>query len=127
MPVLPDILVNGGLVETRDPTLFGPGELQKAQDAYYKANNPAIWSVLGRRAFNTTPIAETIFGLRYLEYDGFPDVLIVRAGDKIYEADASNLTGEFTSKVSGLTSAGVATFDSCHYNNQQVLFDGVNR
>jgi hypothetical protein len=121
------ILVNGGLVETRDPTMFAAGELARAQDAYYKANNPAIWSVLGRIAFNTTPIAETIFGLRYLEYDGFPDVLLVRAGDKIYEADAADLTGEFTSEVSGLVSDGVATFDSCHYNNQQVLFDGVNR
>src|SRR5262245_48956369 len=126
MPDNPPILVSGGLVETRDPTFYEQGELTRAQDAYYKPSNPAIWSVLGREQFNSSPVAETPLGLRYLEYDGAPDVLILRAGDKIYEAPAG-LTGAFVSKVTGLTSTGVKAVDVCHYNNRHVILDGVNR
>lgn len=126
MPVNPNILVNGGLVETRDPTLFGEGELAKAQDAYYKANNPAIWSVLGRQEFNATQAGAPVLGFRALEYDGAPDVFVIHTGRKLREAPAG-LTGLFVDKVTDLTSDGVITFDTCHYNNQQILMDGVNR
>lgn len=125
MPAAAPILVSGGLVETRDPTLFQPGEMSKTQDAYYKPNNPALWSVLGNAVFNDTPI-DPIVGLRYLEYDGFDNIILAHVGDEILEAVAAS-TGTFVSKVTGLTATGVKTVDSCHYNNNHLIFDGVNR
>jgi hypothetical protein len=122
----PAIRVNGGVVETRDPTHFGEGELLVGQDAYYKPNNPALWAVPGRVAFNNVPAGGAIIGGRYLEYDGAADFIVIRLGAKIREVVAG-LTGTFADAVTSLTATGVTSFDSCHYNNQHILMDGVNR
>ncbi len=107
--ISPSIRVSGGVVETRDPVHFAEGELLTGQDAYYKPNNPALWAVQGREAFNNVPAGAPILGARYLEYDGAADVLVIHLGNKLREAAAA-LTGVFataTGIAATLVSAGV--------------------
>lgn len=124
------ILVNGGLVETRDSTLQGPGELAVATDAYYKVNDPGIWSVPGRRQANTVVETTPIIGGQFAPFDSHggtvdgTDFVIIRTNSAIrYAAVAPTMT--FADLVTGLPTA--ATFDACHYSNQWTMFDGVSR
>lgn len=116
--------VGNGLVTSRDPSLLADGELTRADDAYYKPNNPGLWKVRGRTAFNSAE-ASAIRGLRFLEYDGTAsDMLVAAVGTKYREA-VVGVTGGFADAVTGLT--GSDTLDSVHYNGVHYLLNGVDR
>ena len=119
------IPVSGGLVTSKDESLLVDGELSRADDAYYKPNNPSIWKVPGRSPFNATLEGAGIKGTRYLEFDGdSKDVLVSHVGTTYRLAEVGE-TGSFADLKTGLT--GGATLDSVHYNNDHFLLNGVDR
>ena len=118
------IPVSGGLVTAKDPALLDAGELTRADDAEYHPNDPALWKIRGRAAFNSTAEASSIKGLRYLEFDGGTDLLVAHVGTAYRQATAAT-SGTFSDLVTGLT--GGDTLDSIHYANEHFLFNGVDR
>lgn len=118
------ILLNNGLVTSRDPSLLREGELTRADDSYYEPNDPAIRKVKGRTAFNSSALSSAVIGARYLEFDSATD-LIAAHYSTVYATCTAATTGTFASLVTGLT-AGGSTFDSVHYNNFHYLMNGVD-
>ena len=118
------IPLSGGLVTSKDPSLLAKGELTRADDAEYLPNDPGIWKVKGRSAFNSSPEASSVLGGRYLEFEGGTDLIVTAVGTTYRQATAG-LTGSFTDLVTGLT--GGSTLDSVHYNNAHFLLNGVDR
>ena len=119
------IPVSNGLVTSRDESSLREGELSRADDAHYKTNDPAIWKVPGRSAFNSTDESAGISGTRYLEFDGaIKDVLVSQVGTAYRIAEIGE-TGAFSDLETGLT--GGDRMDSVHYNNVHYLLNGVDR
>lgn len=123
------VMFNQGLVTSKDAAFLGEGELSLATDAMYKPNDPAIWKVPGRSEFNQTAEVGTLIGVRFLQFDPAHgsdggNLLVASVGTTLRTAPAAPV-GTFATAESGLT-AGSSSLDSAHYNNQHVLFDGVN-
>lgn len=121
---MPPVLCDNGLVSSQDASTAPAGSLVRADDCYYKPNNPALWKALGRSAFNSSALSGSIKGARVLIYDGAADVIVVHVGTSYWEATLA-ATGTFSEVVTGLT--GGLTLDSVHYNNEHVLLNGVDR
>lgn len=118
------ILLNGGLVTSRDPSMLGDGELSQAQNCEYRPGDPAVWKVKGRSMFNADAEAAPIAGARYLEFEGATDLFAAMVGGAYLKADAAG-SGSF-SPLDATTSGGDA-LDSVHYNNQHFLMNGRDR
>lgn len=124
MPIRP-IPVSGGLVTSKDPSLLAEGELARADDAEYLPNNPGLWKVKGRTAFNSSAESSAILGGRFLQFDGGMNLFVTLVGT-VYRKATAGLTGSFSDVQTGL--AGTATtLDSTHYNNSHYLMNGVDR
>lgn len=121
---MPTIPVHNGLVTSQDASTAPEGSLIRADDSYYKPNNPAVWKAQGRSEFNSAAESGSIKGLRALTYDGATDVLVDHVGTTYREATLA-ASGAFGAGVSGLT--GGTTLDSIHYNNEHILLNGVDR
>lgn len=121
---MPPISVGNGLVTSQDISTIPDGSLSRADDCYYKPNNQAPWKAQGRSAFNATAEAGSIKGVRALTFDGATDLLVVHVGTTYRKANLGT-TGTFADLVTGLT--GGSMMDSTHYNNQHILWDGVDR
>jgi hypothetical protein len=63
-------LFNGGLVTARVGAMLNSGELQRADDCFYREKDPAIWRAPGRTALTSTAIGADIRGIRHLSFDG---------------------------------------------------------
>lgn len=116
--------LNGGLVTSKDPSLLDEGELARADDSEYKPNDPGIWKIPGRTAFNSTGVTGAIVGARYLEFEGADDVLVVSHSTNYSQATVG-FSGTFANLASSITPG--KTLDSVHYNNQHILINGSNR
>jgi hypothetical protein len=130
---MPDISVAQGKVTSRDPSLHVEGEVSEAKDCYYPPANPALRSVLGRTAFNSTAEASAIDGGAYLEYDGGAAYIVALVrGLTTYRKATGGATGTF-SDLAGFDSSnyalsGSATIlDSAYYNTKHILVNGVDR
>lgn len=125
--------VSGGRVNSRDPSMLALGELREAQDAYYKPHDPALWSVPGRAAFNSTPEASALVGGAFLEFDSGANLFVtMRRAATAYRKAAAGETGAFSDlagfDASDYALAGTATIlDATHYANEHVLMNGVDR
>jgi hypothetical protein len=131
-------LFNGGLVTSRDPSTLRNddrlGELSRADDAEYYPDDPGIWPIAGRTAFNSTAEAAPIKSGGFFEFD--PDIsrFIVLVGATSgasstapkYRIATAAATGTFTDLLTGL-GATTVRFDQANLGNQHLLFDGVNR
>jgi hypothetical protein len=69
MPIRTEIL-DGGLVNARDPALLSDGELQRTNDAIYRPNSPGLWSSPGRTLYGTVQGSTPVKGLAYIRFDG---------------------------------------------------------
>jgi len=119
------IPVSGGLVTSRDASLLAEGELQRAEDCEYQANDPAAWKVSGRQSANATAESSDISGLAYLEFDGAADKLIAHV-DSSYRISAATPSGLiFSDLYTGLR--GGTTLDSAYWQNKYYLFNGADR
>ena len=125
--------LSGGRVTSRDQSALMGGELSKAQDAYYKPYNPGIWKIPGRTAFNSSPESSPIRGVAWLDFDTtVNDLLVIMRGTAYRKASAAALTGTF-SDLAGFDASNYAlsgtatTLDTVHFNNQQILLNGVDR
>ena len=127
------ILLNGGLVTSRHVSLLEEGELVRADDSRYRANNPALHRAWGRTKYITSngQIAGSsgkVIGLAYCPFDPTADgtsddFLVAHRTNKYYTSVFSARTGSF----SGTTIDNVGTgfqLDSCHANNRYYLFNG---
>lgn len=121
---MPPTFIDQGLVTARDPSLLKPGELSKAEDAYYKPGDPGLWVVKGRSLYNATPEAGSIVGMRHLGFDGATDQLVVHHGT-VYRTGDASATGTFGDLVTGLT--GGSSLESVHDANRHILANGVDR
>jgi len=120
---MPPITVDRGL-NTNDPVTLEPGELARADNAYYKPGDFTIYKGLGRDGFNSISDTDPLKAVRALGFDGTPGLFVV-ASDTRYRKATIGDTGSFSDMVTGLT--GSASLDSAHYNNEHFLFNGVDR
>jgi len=118
-------MVDQGLVNSRDASLLKPGELSKADDAYYKPGDPALWCVPGRTLYNAVPEAGAILGARFLGFDTVADQVVVQVGTGLRRGPAT-ATGAFVDVVLPAVMGG-SHLDSIHYNGQHVLTCGLSR
>jgi hypothetical protein len=123
------VLFNGGLVTSRDPSSLRSddvlGELSRADDAEYLPDDPGIWPVPGRSAFNSTAEADDILSGGFFEWEPSVKKFIILVADTYRVADAAS-SGSFSDLVTGLD--GSATqFDSANMQNEHILFNGVDR
>lgn len=118
------IFLSGGLVTSKDPSMLADGELTRADNCEYRPNDPAIWKVKGRAAFNATPESSPIDGGRYLEFEGATDLFATMVGGDYRKAPAAG-SGSFENLDT--TTSGGSTLDSVHYNNQHFLMNGADR
>jgi hypothetical protein len=130
---MPRTLINNGRVTSRDPSLHGEGEVSEAQDCYYAPADPALRSVGGRAAFNSSAESGALVGGAYLEFDSADALIAVLGrGATKYRKATSGLTGTF-SDLSGFDASdysitGSATIlDVAHYRDQHILVNGVDR
>lgn len=121
------IKVNQGLVDSQDPSTLASGEVVTARDCFYKPGNPALWSALGRVAYNSSAEAGPIIAARALRFADLTSIYVTLVGTK-YRYGAAGLTGSFSDLVTGL--AGTATsFDAIYSTrgDMHVLINGVDR
>lgn len=121
---MPPILVNQGLVQS-DPVTLSPGELSLADNTYYKVADPILYKARGRTAFNSTPEATSILGVRALQFDGTAGLFAALVGSS-YRKATIGATGTFSDLVTGLAGTAIS-LDSVHYNNEHVLLNGIDR
>lgn len=124
MPIRIISLANG-LVDSKDSSLHGDGELSRTDDCYYKPNNPTPTKISGRVEFNSAAESGPILGGRFLEFDNANNLFVTMVGSAYRKAD-SGLTGTFTDLVTGL-SGTATTLDSAHYSGVHYLMNGVDR
>lgn len=122
MKVLRELL-DQGLVTARDPILLAPGELQRADECYYKDNNPALVTVPGRTTFGTTQNGGV--GLAHMGIDGAADQILALSGDTLYAASFTGTTGTLAGVASGLTTDG-ATLSVVQDGPDAYVLTGVN-
>lgn len=122
---MPPIMLDKGLVNSRDASLLAAGELAKAEDCYYKPGDPALWVAPGRETYNTTPTSVAIKGIRYLSFQTRKDLLVVHVGDG-YLADEATDTGTFGPLVCGLECEG-DQLESVQFNTDHLLMNGCAR
>ena len=127
------ILLSGGLVTSRHASLLDDGELVRADDSRYRANDPAIWRAWGRTKYINSNgqvggSSGKVIGLQYVHFDptseGASDnFLVAHRTDKYYTSVFTVRTGTF----SGTTIDGVGTgthLDAIHAKNRWYLFNG---
>lgn len=113
--------LSGGLVTSRDPSLLGEGELQKAEDCMYLPNDPAIYGALGRSQLNAASLGP-ITGLKFCAFDSPDADLLVAQANSTYirmGVDGGNVVS-----MGSITEGD--SMDSIHYRNRHVLVNGVN-
>ena len=123
------VLFNGGRVNSRDAAMLGEGELTKAQDAYYKPNNPTPFRIPGR-SLVTAAGASPVMGVALLKFDAASDLLIALTGTTYRSGVPTIASGVMTATLADLVTglAGTATtFDHVHYNDEHFLLNGVDR
>lgn len=120
---MPPITVDQG-INSNDPVTHAPGELERADNAYYKPGDPTIYKGLGRDVFNSAAEASRVGGLRALGFDGAAGLFVAAVGTT-YRKATIGATGTFSNLITGLV--GGATLDSAHFENQHFLFNGVDR
>lgn len=118
------IPLNMGLNTASAKVMLQEGELSQAEDVYYKPGDPGVWAIPGRAAFNSVAEDNPIKGVRYLEFEGATDLIVIHEGTYYRQTPAAT-SGSFTDLITGLT--GGLTLDSVHYNNQHFLLNGVDR
>lgn len=121
---MPRFFVDQGLVNSRDQSLLKPGELNRADDSYYKPGDPGLWIVPSRTLYNSTPEAASIVGVRFLGFDTVADIIVVHHST-VYRRGPATATGAFVDLVTGLT--GGTSLDSIYYNGTHTLMNGVDR
>lgn len=85
---------NGGIVNSRHPSLLQSGELQRADDCVYRDNDPAIWSAPGRTALTQAAVGTAIKGIGHLSFDGkITDQFLLYSGNKLYVSPFTAVTG----------------------------------
>jgi hypothetical protein len=111
-------LLNGGLVTARVGAMLESGELQRADDCFYREKDPAIWRAPGRTALTSTAIGADIRGLKQLSFDGnFTEQILMlgrrtdgsptwTSGQNPASPDTHVYAADFTA-TSGLTPAEV--------------------
>ncbi len=126
------IRVDGGLVTSRDPATLNEGELTRADDAYYKPNDIALWKRRAQSTFNETAESK-ITGLRFLEFDGTDPDYFVTTGTTAYRYAIAGDVGTFADLNGTAVDATLALItedaklDSVHYNNHHYLLNGIDR
>jgi hypothetical protein len=118
------IRIDQGLCTSKAAVLLDEGELTRADDCYYKPGDPGVWTAMGRTAVNSSPETGAIKGVRYLEFENAPDLLVDHVGTA-YRSQVASTSGNFSDLITGLV--GGSTLDSVHYNNQHFLLNGVDR
>ncbi|KKK50476.1 hypothetical protein LCGC14_3124630 [marine sediment metagenome] len=99
--------------------MLSDGELQLANDSYYKPGDPALYKTKGRVAFDAAGEGATeIEGLGFAQFDGADDLLVKMQGTAYYTAAVTRGTGNsWTSRQSGLTAAA-SLLNPIHYLNE---------
>lgn len=121
---MPPITVDQGLNQS-DPVTLRPGELSRADNSYYKPADLTLYRVKGRTAFNGSAEANAIRSVRALQFDGTAGYFVGLVGST-YRKATIGTTGSFSAFVSGISEA--ATYiDATHYNNEQVIVNGIDR
>lgn len=75
---------SGGVVTARVGALLDKGELQRADDCFYREKDPAIWRAPGRTQLTASALGTDIRGIGHLSFDtGFTDqfVMLTRRTD----------------------------------------------
>jgi hypothetical protein len=118
-----DIPVNNGFSNASDESLEQPGSLSRADDSEYRPNDPGLWKMKGRTAFNSTAESGDIKGAAYLEFDSVDDMLVTHVGTTYRKATVAK-TGTFGDLKTGLT--GGSKMVAVHYNDRYYLMNGVD-
>jgi hypothetical protein len=91
----------------------------------YLPNDPSPWKAQGRSQANTTAEDGDVKGIRFLEYDGQSDILLLHVDGKYRTAVAATSSLTFQDGETGLE--GGPTLDTVHYNNVYYALNGVDR
>lgn len=108
--------------------MLSEGELQTADDAYYKPGDPALYKVKGRTAFDAAGQgAAEIDGLGFAQFDGATDLLVKMQGQTYYTATAgTGGSSTWTSRQTSLNASAIL-LNPTHYLNEHYLLNGFDR
>jgi hypothetical protein len=118
---------SGGYVSSRDRSDLQPGELQTADEVYYKPGDPSrIWRLPGRSEFMDTASAARILGIALCKFDsGGSDRVVALSGTTLY-GGTPGTTATPVTLASGL-SASTTTLVPAHYADRWYLATGYDR
>lgn len=131
--MIKEIGLDGGLVTSRHASLLGSGELTRADDSRYRADDPALWRAWGRtRYLNSNAqvggASGKVSGLAYCPFEPTAegtsdDFIVALKADKYYTSVFTTRTGSLSGTT--IDSVGTGThLDACHANNRWFLFNG---
>lgn len=121
--------LSGGLVTARDPAFLMPGELQRAENAFYFPNDDAIYRAPGisSRANYFTGITsgtqKAINSLVAVRFDGGQQYIIGQGTDALAYFDPE-VGGNMLEAFTGYSTAD--RLNAVHFKNHWYLFNGVN-
>lgn len=131
--IKPPILLNNGLVTSKQASLLAEGELTRADDSRYRADDPALHRAWGRTQYisgggQIGGASGKVVGLVYCPFEpnaeGPSDAfLVAHQSNKYYTSVFAARTGT----ISGTTIDNVGTgthLDTCHGFNRYFLFNG---
>jgi hypothetical protein len=95
-------MFNGGVVTSRHAALLRPGELQRADDCVYRANDPAIWRAPGRTQYGTVVASSPTLGLAYLPFENkYLPKIMAYSGTTLYSLPVVDSGSETSTEVGG--------------------------
>lgn len=120
---------NRGLVNVRDASLLGPGELQQCDNCVYRPFDPAIFSAPGRQAVHSTPFTGPVKGLAWLSSDNSADQLLALNGTGLFLTPFTAITGLVWTTVQGvgtLTNVGTEQLSVVKYDTAYFALNGAD-
>lgn len=117
---------DGGLVTARDPATLSPGEVSRAINCIYRPSSPGLWKAPGRVSYNSSALAASAKGLRYLRFaTGTTTIeyLVAHVEDDYYSSLFTAETGGTFASLTTAVGTG-ATLETINYNNRYYLLNG---